>query len=86
MNAIHFSFSSRDNFLSIVQGPAQTVSYTSRSGSPAVVSGKLNISASNKPLNRLLYRPLHALAKSNTQVNSFPKFQKLDKLGTCHAT
>jgi len=53
MNVIHFSFSSGDNFLSIVQRPAHAVSYTSRSSSLVVVSGKLNISATNKVLCRL---------------------------------
>ena len=72
MNVIHFSFSSGDNFLSIVQRPAQAVSYTSRSSSLVVVSGKLNISVTNK----VLYRHVHALARKHTHVHSFLRMHK----------
>jgi hypothetical protein len=75
-----------DNFLSIVQRPAQAVSYTSRSSSFVLVSGKLNISATNKTLYRLCCKGLcmHWLGKTHMVISYF-NFTN-DKLKTCHTT
>lgn len=86
MNVIHFSFSSGDNFLSIVQRPAQAVSYTSRSSSLVVVSGKLNISVTNKVLYRLCCEGMcmHWLGNTHMVIRFFNCTN--DKLNTCHTT
>jgi hypothetical protein len=82
MNVIHFSFSSGDNFLSIAQRPAQAVSYTSRSSSLVVVSGKLNISVTNKVLYRLCCEVMyvHWLRNIHTVIRFFKCTN--DKLNT----
>jgi hypothetical protein len=86
MNVIHFSFSLGDNFLSIVQRPAQAVSYTSRSSSLVVVSGKLNISVTNKVLYRLCCEGtyMHWLGNTHMVIRFFKSTN--DKLNTCHTT
>jgi len=86
MNVIHFSFSSGDNFLSIVQRPDQAVSYTSRSSSLVVVSGKLNISATNKVLCRLFCEVMcmHWLGSTHVFIRFFSCTN--DKLNTYHTT
>ena len=83
MNVIHFSFSLGDNFLSIVQRPAQAVSYTSRSSSLVVVSGKLNIAVTNRLLYRLCCEGMHMHWLGNTHM--LIRFFKCtnDKLNTC---
>jgi hypothetical protein len=84
MNVIHFSFSSGDNFLSIVQRPAQAVSYTSRSSSLVVVSGKLNISVTNKVLYRLYCEGMYMHWLGNKHLVICFLKRTNNKLNTCH--
>jgi hypothetical protein len=86
MNVIHISYSSGDNFLSIVQRSAPAVSYTSRSSNLVLVSGKLNISATNKVLYRLCCEGLcmQWLGKIHMVIRHL-NFTN-DKLKTCHTS